>query len=536
MHRLFQPLRKLHWQLSLSYILVVVIAIPILLGTSLALVALTSSLTPGQQLVQLLAREVAPRVPLPIAGQNAEARAKLNAWAISFVLGQRPVKSAQAQNVPQLNATETLAVMIFDPAGQLVGSDPVMPASLATNGPASRAFFFQKISINFRESQRVIQSAFANEQNLANLVSTLADGQTLTAVPILDHQQRVSGVLFVDVRGLRNDPRASNSPLSNLFSWLPGSGSQQSGGLSTLLPYALLLILVVSVIGTIFGMITARRITRRLQRITLAAHAWSAGDFQVHVADRSPDELGQLAQDLNRMAQQVQNLLDTRQQLASLEERQRVARDLHDSVKQQAFALTLLIGAAQSRLPDDPAAAQDSLIKAGELADQIRQELTVILQQLRPVALAGQGLQAALRIYTQQWSQQTGIACEFHASEVSEVPGAPVLRPEIEEALFRVAQEALTNAARHGQASQIQVQLEQKTEQVCLHVSDNGKGFTVEQAMGSGHGIANMRDRVEAHDGTLSISSTAGKTVVTGCIALALETQSQNSKRKETHA
>jgi anti-sigma regulatory factor (Ser/Thr protein kinase) len=124
----------------------------------------------------------------------------------------------------------------------------------------------------------------------------------------------------------------------------------------------------------------------------------------------------------------------------------------------------------------------------------------------------------------------------FQASEVSETPGALALHPEIEEALFRVAQEALTNAARHGQASQVHVQLEQGTEQVCLHVSDNGKGFTVEQAVGSGHGLANMRDRVEAHNGTLYISSTEGKTVVTGCIALALETQPRNSKRKETHA
>ena len=86
--------------------------------------------------------------------------------------------------------------------------------------------------------------------------------------------------------------------------------------------------LVVSVISTIFGVLTARRITQRLQRMTEAAHAWSVGDFQANVSDHSSDELGQLAQDLNRMALQVQNLLDARQQLASLEERQRVARDL----------------------------------------------------------------------------------------------------------------------------------------------------------------------------------------------------------------
>lgn len=533
MYRLFRPLRTLQWQLSLSYILVVVIAIPILFGSGLALVALTSSPPPTQQLVQLLAREVAPQVPRPIMGQEADAQARLNAWAVNFVRSQNSVKPGQAQSVSQLNAAETLAMMIIDPAGQLAGSDPIMPPASTTGTPASVAFFLQKVQINVPESQRVIKAAFANAPNLAILVSTLADGQTLAAVPLLDQQQSVSGVLFVDVRGLRNDPRASNSPLGNFFPWLAGSGSPQSGEISTFLPYALLLILVVSVIGTIFGMFTARRITRRLQHITSAAHAWSVGDFQANVADHSPDELGRLAQDLNRMARQVQDLLNARQQLASLEERQRVARDLHDSIKQQAFALTLLIGAAQARLPDDPASAQGSLSKANELADQIRQELTAILQQLRPVALVGQGLQAALRAYTRRWSQQMGIACEFQTSGMPEVPGA--LRPEIEEALFRVAQEALTNAARHGKANRVRVQLEQGSEQVCLHISDNGKGFAVEQVIGGGHGLANMRDRVEAHDGTLRISSIPGETVVTGCIPLALETQSPNGKRKETH-
>lgn len=534
MHRLFRPLHKLQWQLSLSYILVVVVAIPILFGAGLALVALTPSPPPAQQLAQLLAREVAPQVPLPIDGQDANARARLNTWAVDFMQGQHPVKADNSQQVPQLNAAETLAVVILNGAGQVAGSDPILPSNSAPIDPSSFPFFLQKMHINAPASQQVIQAAFANEQNLASLVNTLPDGQTLAAVPLLDKQQNVNGVLFVSVRGLRNDPQLSTSPLGYLFSWLPGSGSQQNPELTTLLPYALLLILALSVIGTIFGMITARRITRRLQRITSAAHAWSVGNFQVHVSDRSPDELGQLTQDLNRMAQQIENLLDTQQQLASLEERQRVARDLHDSVKQQAFALTLLIGAAQSRLPDDLASAQGSLSKAGELADQIRQELTAILQQLHPVALAGQGLQAALRTYARQWSQQTGVACEFQASGMPETPDA--LHPEIEEALFRVAQEALANVARHSKASQVRVQLEQSSEQVCLNVLDNGQGFTVKQTVGSGHGLANMRHRVEAHGGTLHISSIPGETAVTGCIPLAPEQQPRNSNGKEAHA
>ncbi len=516
MHRLFRPLRKLQWQLSLSYILVVVVAIPILLGASLALVALAPSPPPAQQLAQLLAREVAPQVSRPVAGQDADARARLNAWAVNFVLGQQPVKPGQAQNVPQLNATETLTVLIIDPAGRLAGSDPVMPSNSATGDLASLAFFFQKIHINLRESQQIIQAAFANEQDLAKLVSTQPDGQTLAAVPLLDHQQSVSGVLFVAVRGLRNDLHASTNALRNLFPWLPGGGSQRSSGISTFLPYALLLLLLVSVIGTIFGMITARRITRRLQRITSAAHAWSVGDFQAHVSDRSPDELGQLAQDLNRMALQVQNLLETRQQLASMEERQRVARDLHDSVKQQAFALTLLIGAAQLRLPGDPAAAQGQLCKASDLADQIRQELTAILQQLRPAALVEEGLRTALQDYTRQWSQRSGIVAEFSAQGGYSIP------LDIEEALFRVAQEALANVARHSQSSQVQVQLEQESGQVCLAIHNNGTGFEMAQGASKGQGLTNMRERVEAHRGTLSISGTTVGTLVKACIPLVI--------------
>jgi NarL family two-component system sensor histidine kinase LiaS len=112
----------------------------------------------------------------------------------------------------------------------------------------------------------------------------------------------------------------------------------------------------------------------------------------------------------------------------------------------------------------------------------------------------------------------------------------PVLHPEIEEALFRVAQEALANVARHSQASQVWVQLEQGIAQVRLHISDNGKGFAVEQAVGSGHGLANMRDRVEAYGGTLHISSVSGETVVAGCIPLAQKTQQRRNRRKGERA
>ena len=340
---------------------------------------------------------------------------------------------------------------------------------------------------------------------------------------MVDAQRGPAGILFVVVKGLRGGDitSAPSNPVIAFFSQIASGGQQNApiGGIwtsSNLLLYAILLIIITSAIGVTFGVVTARRITHRLQQITDAAHFWSRGHFEVTVSDSSPDELGQLAQDLNRMAQQVQALLNTRQELILMEERQRMARDLHDSVKQHAFAVSLLIGAAQSRLPGEPEAAQTYLVRAGDLADHTRQELTAILQQLRPVALAKEGLLIALQGYTRQWSQRTGIASEFSTQGGFSIP------LDIEEALFRVAQEALANIARHSQASQVQVQLEQEPGQVCLMIHDNGMGFDMEQGASKGQGLTNMRERVEAHRGTLSISSTTRGTLIKACIPLVI--------------
>jgi nitrate/nitrite-specific signal transduction histidine kinase len=101
------------------------------------------------------------------------------------------------------------------------------------------------------------------------------------------------------------------------------------------------------VIGILSGMLGSRGIRRPLRQIALAADAWSRGDFSAKAQTASRDELGQLARDLNNMADQLQALLTTRQELAVVEERYRLARDLHDSIKQQLFVITLLVGGAR---------------------------------------------------------------------------------------------------------------------------------------------------------------------------------------------
>ena len=120
----------------------------------------------------------------------------------------------------------------------------------------------------------------------------------------------------------------------------------------------------------------------------------------------------------------------------------------------------------------------------------------------------------ALQDYTRQWSQRTGITAEFSAQ------GGYSMPLDIEEALFRIAQEALANVARHSQASQAQVQLEQEPGQVCLMIHDNGTGFDMARGASKGQGLTNMRERVEAHRGTLSIASETRGTLVKACIPL----------------
>jgi len=278
--------------------------------------------------------------------------------------------------------------------------------------------------------------------------------------------------------------------------------------------YGLSFVLLASVVGTLTGLLITRNVSRRLRRITQAAEAWSKGEFAVEVRDRIPDEIGQLGQDLNGMAEQLHMLLATREELAVVEERNRLARDLHDSIKQNVFATALLVGAARSHLPPDTLPAQTYLAEAEALAEQTRQELTALIRELRPARLDDKGLAVVLRDYAEDWSRRMGIAATMH------VQGERVIALDVEEALFRVAQEALANIAQHSGAAHVAVHLAWDSAQVRLTIADDGAGFDVAHAHGRGVGLASMRERVAAHNGSLHISSTVGATAVEATIPL----------------
>jgi NarL family two-component system sensor histidine kinase LiaS len=204
------------------------------------------------------------------------------------------------------------------------------------------------------------------------------------------------------------------------------------------------------------------------------------------------------------MAEQLQNLLQTRQELATLEERNRLARELHDSVKQQVFATAMQVGAARALVDQNPAASKENLAEAERLVRQAQQELTGLIRELRPAALEGKGLATALRDCVTDWSRQTHIPAELR------VRGERPLPLPLEQALFRVAQEALTNTARHSRAGSVEVDLVWQGNLVTLTVSDDGRGFDPTEADSKGLGLQSMQERIAALGGHLEVNSKPG--------------------------
>lgn len=209
-----------------------------------------------------------------------------------------------------------------------------------------------------------------------------------------------------------------------------------------------------------------------------------------------------------RRAEAARRQLLRRLVAAQEEERARLSRELHDKMGQHLTALALGLevhGAGLSRPADE------SLRRLHDLAEGLSQEVRDLAWELRPPELDHLGLKDALACYAEQWSRRSGVPADF----VSAGGDGRRLPREAETALYRVAQEALTNVLRHAGADGVTVVLEQTPDQVTLVVEDDGRGFDAEESPdGAGArrrmGLLGMRERVELAGGTLGIESAPG--------------------------
>jgi ligand-binding sensor domain-containing protein/signal transduction histidine kinase len=202
----------------------------------------------------------------------------------------------------------------------------------------------------------------------------------------------------------------------------------------------------------------------------------------------------------------IQNaqLFEQLRDLAITEERSRLARDLHDSAKQKAFAALAQLGAANGMLERNPGASKDHLLEAEDLVYEVLQELIILIQEMYPVTLQEIGLASSVREYVFDWEKQ----CEIDVDV--KIINEKRLSLEIEQTLYRVVQESLANIARHSQAKMVIISIAYNTDSVELKIIDDGIGFDLSQQP-SGFGLRSIRERVELIDGELSIESGFGK-------------------------
>jgi signal transduction histidine kinase len=220
-----------------------------------------------------------------------------------------------------------------------------------------------------------------------------------------------------------------------------------------------------------------------------------------------------ITRDITDRKRAERQLLASREELRALvarlnsvreEEKARLSRELHDEMGQLLTALRMELEALEDGLGDveRPAAARELLdraVAASELVAMAIDSMRNLLASLRPVALDRLGLGAALSQECRRFKDWAGIACEFAAAD-----GLSTFGAQVDTALFRIAQEALTNVARHAGASRVAVTLERKEGMAVLRVADDGRGVPAGREA-AGLGVLGMRERAECLGGELVV-------------------------------
>jgi signal transduction histidine kinase len=203
-------------------------------------------------------------------------------------------------------------------------------------------------------------------------------------------------------------------------------------------------------------------------------------------------------------------LYERSRELTLVGERARIAHELHDAVSQKLFSLRLTAQAAAALVDRDPARAKDELRQVAALAAEAADELRAVVVEMRPAALDEDGLVAALRSEVQVLGRAHAASVEFTTARLRALPAAQ------EEAVLRVAQEALHNALRHSGATAVTVRLEGRARGAVLTVTDDGCGFDPSAVRRAGRhlGLVSMRDRASGVGGTLTVQSAPGKGTV----------------------
>lgn len=461
-----RPWQRLQWRLTLACVGATLGLALLLEVTVLGVVG--HYLLRSEDMAVEVARESLGRAALlapALAAQPPDVAAleRVFAGELRQAVAPAPRRNSALEVQVNLGSPGAGTVAVLDPAGA-----PLLAVDYSQAGVTRGTF------VSAPEEDVLIRRALAGVTEPESLGVRGDDGSLLAAVPVRDAAGRVLGAVVARVK-----------PTARPVDFL---GAVLALGLVSGVP----LVLLGSAVGLVVGAFSARRLMGRLRPITAAADAWARGELDATAAVPPGDELAVLADHLNHMAGQLRTLVGVRQQLAASEERNRLARDLHDTVKQNLFAAAMQLGAAKAHLPRQPERAEACLDEASERVGSSQRELVALLQELRPHPLDGPWPQPLRRV-VEAWTARTGIAAEVVLDE------APV-PPAIAEGLSRILQEALANTARHSGARRVRVWLGSTgPERRALVVEDDGRGLPAGHRDGMGLDI--MRERTGALPG-----------------------------------
>lgn len=485
----FVFLSRLQWRLTLSYAAVTAGTVIVLAAVSVAIALAADSLSTDRTYSSFYWSKTAFQDNVPFM---IDETATLQTWLDrvrreGFTWNDFQVQPTSA-NIDDANTLVLDApIYVLDPDLQLIAASPSTDRSWLGQPFDARAMLGFGI-------EDVLAAAQTGDKGYYSQSTLQPDGSYIVAFPLrATDEDPVVAIAIYRVKPLAIAAPTNLSLYTTFFCLV-----------------AVIMFGIALPVGAIFGWIVSRGWRRRLSALSSAAQAWSRGDFSSQPRDRSGDEIGDLSRTLGQMADQLETLIHARDELARVEERNRLARDLHDTVKQQTYAARMQLSAARNLIQTDPAAAATHLESALQLNRDTQQELKLIIDELRPAALQGKGLAQALEEYATRWQGHTGIRATLL------VNGSRALPLDVEQTLYRVVQEALSNVARHSDADTVELALDLTADRARLIVADNGCGFEPSAVAPGSLGLNGMRQRLAEIGGTLTVETrlSAGTRVI----------------------
>ncbi len=279
------------------------------------------------------------------------------------------------------------------------------------------------------------------------------------------------------------------------------------------------ILLLVITIGIVSGYLFGNLLKKRLEVLVQSILTYERGNYAHRVPPLGDDEIGLVAEHLNEMAQRIEKQVASLQRLSTekvewqeqlkksviSEERQRLSRELHDAVSQQLFAISMMSSAVQENIGPTQHKIKSQIVMIEKMACSAQNEMRALLLHLRPATLEGKGLKEGLDELLTEFRDKQEIDIQWNVVDIPDLPKG------IEDHVFRIVQEGLSNVLRHSKATSVTVRLSVRKQQLNLTIFDNGIGFDMNKSKKSSYGLQLIQERVNEIGGVAEVMSFLGK-------------------------